>query len=327
MATTKETTFRSFTPEQAAAYASGRGDSYPEPLYQTILDFHSGAKETVLDVGTGPGKAVWDLLRYFDKAIGCDTSPEMVGRAKQDAVARGVAHRSTFFIVGGEDCASTLSNLNDEDKEEKMDAITAAMAAHWFSLPDFYTQAAQLLRPGGTLAMWTCSSFHVHPSVPRHESLQRILSHLEDELLGPYMLPGNILAGNAYEDLALPWDNSNTPALFDKSSFKRVDWDWYGVPSAPPRGTDRTPGLFLFGKKTMLEEMEAGFDSASAVIRWREANLEISGTEEGDPVQVTMRDLRDVVDRGRDSGSRSDEWWDGRLFCAPSCSLLLMRRA
>lgn len=305
--TSRDETFRSFTPQQAADYAAGRGGAYPAPIYESILDFHTGPRRLVFDVGTGPGKAVWDLLAYFDRAVGCDTSPEMIAQATRDAAPAAIAPRVRFAVGSGEECAHVL---RPTDELGQVDVITVAMAAHWLDLPAFYASAARCLRPGGTLAMFTCSSSYIHPSHPRHREIQAVLSELEDGMLGSYMTPGNALSRHGYRDIALPWTTGC--AAFEASSLQRRDWDWEGVPSAP-RLSDGCPGPFLFGEPITLAQAEAAFGSASAVVRWRAANPEKAGTEE-DCVKLTMRRLREVV------GEESPE-----LILGPSCSLVLMR--
>ena len=320
--TPRDTTFRAFTPEQAAAYASGRGGAYPEPLYQTIIDYHDGKRELCLDVGTGPGKAVWDFLKYFDRCIGCDASVEMIEQAKRDAIRLGVSDKTQFVTSDGERCAAALAKLGVE--EGQVDAITVAMAAHWLDLPAFYISAAKCLRPGGTLAMWTASSYYCHPSVPNHKAIQAALSHLEDDLLGPYMTSGSLLSKGAYEKLPLPWtiDNASTSCTstnastgdcpFDKASFERSDWDRNGIPSSPPL-PDGSPGPYLLGREETLESGATALSSSGPVIRWRQAHREKANTEE-DPVVMTAKRLREIMDGNE------------RFMTGNSCSLLLMRR-
>ncbi|KAK4549158.1 hypothetical protein LTR36_007616 [Oleoguttula mirabilis] len=314
MATTpRDPTFRVFTAEQAAAYASGRAGSYPDALYQSIMNFHHGKRELCLDVGTGPGKAVWDLLNYFDRCIGCDAGAEMIEQAKKDAARLGVTDRAAFVLAPAESCADTLAQPNFPPASA--DVITVAMAAHWFDLPAFYASAAQALRPGGTLAMWTASSYYCHPAVPNHEAIQRILTELEDGHLADYMAEGNKLTRGGYEQLPLPWSSSNnepSSGLFDETSFQRRDWDRDGVPSAPALA-DGTPGPFLLGKSRTMEQAIATMSSSGPVIRWRQAHPEKAETEE-DPLMVTEKRLREIMDG-------ADE-----LVGSPSCSLLLMRR-
>ena len=106
---TQESTFRSFSTEQAATYAATRGSAYPQPLYQAIFDYHQGERKAVLDVGTGPGNALRALLHYLDYGIGCDASVGMIDQAQKDAEKNGFAERTTFVVAGAEDCAKAVS--------------------------------------------------------------------------------------------------------------------------------------------------------------------------------------------------------------------------
>ncbi|KAF7198107.1 putative S-adenosylmethionine-dependent methyltransferase CRG1 [Pseudocercospora fuligena] len=287
--TSKDQTFTSFTPEQAAAYASNRGRAYPSALYSRILEYHTGSRDVFFDVGTGPGKVVFDLLPFFKKGLGCDAGVGMIEQAKK-------GRRS--------------SRSRGEDK---LCHLRRREAVHWFDLPKFYESAAKVLKPGGTLAMWTASSIFVHPSAPSHKELQEIISDLGDNLLGPYHVPGNLLSQGAYDKLQLPWDFSETQGLFEKASFHRRDWDRDGVSSAPPL-EDGTPGPFLLGREATLDQFTAALGSASSVIRFREAHPEKAHGEE-DPINITTRRLREVMGENE------------KVNGGPSCHLLLMRRS
>ncbi len=304
----KERTFTHFTPEQAAQYASGRGSSYPQELYDTILSYHQGERNQLLDVGCGPGKVVFDFVSSFKHGIGVDSSVSMIEQAKKDAVNRGVSDKTQFFAYTGEQCDRPLN----EKQAEHADVITVAMAAHWMDMPAFYKAAEGALTPGGTLAIWTCSSLYVHPSTPNANALQEALYDLEDGMLSPYFHAGNVLTRNAYETLPLPWTIEGFESSFEKGSFVRKDWDRHGVPSAPDKA-DGTPGPYMMYEDVQLTYLERGLGTASAVIRWRDANPTKAHTEE-DPVAITMKRLRE-----RSGGSES-------LLISPSVSLLLMRR-
>ncbi|KAI6881371.1 UNC-50 family protein [Hortaea werneckii] len=320
-----DTTFRNFTAQQAAEYASGRGGSYPEPLYETILDFHQGKRDLCMDVGTGPGKVVWDLLNYFTHCIGSDASEQMIQHAKQEALSRHVAHRTTFLPIEAEHCGDPALLHHAGFEPNTIDLITVATAAHWFHFPAFYLSAAQALRPGGTLAIWTTSSYFCHPSVPGHREIQSLLNTLEDEMLGPYMTPGNRLARRCYDHLPLPWTplatsaamgggvaQNPSAAFFDEATFERKHWDRDGVPSGPPL-SDGSPAPYLFEREVDLHADVKGFSSSGPVIRWREANPEKANTDQ-DPIRVIAQRLKQVV------GEQT------KLVLAPSCTLLLFRR-
>ncbi|KAK5114269.1 hypothetical protein LTR62_002520 [Meristemomyces frigidus] len=304
-----EKTFKSFTPEQAAAYATGRGQSYPEPLYEAIIRYHQGKLDTVLDVGTGPGKVVRDMLQYCEKGIGCDASVNMIEQAKLDAAQRGLSDQTSFHVADAEHCDEAVT----ESGLQHVDLITAGTAAHWFDMPRFYAAAAKALRSGGTIAMWAPSSYYIHPSEPRAEEIQAILSNLEDNYLKPYMQPGSLLARQGYEKLPLPWQSPDLKHLFVESAFEHVDWDLGGVPSAPPLA-DGTPGPFLMSSGWSMKQAMAGLSSSSPVIRWREAHPDKALTEE-DPIMLTANALKKFIGE------------EGTLKAASALSLLLLRRA
>ncbi|KAK5173164.1 uncharacterized protein LTR77_003286 [Saxophila tyrrhenica] len=282
----KDPTFIQFTPAQARAYAQGRGSSYPPPLYDALLAYHTGPKNTHRDIGTGPGKVVFDLKPHFTTSIGTDTSAGMIEEARKAASALDLSS-CTFAQAAGEECAADLP-----DGEGSVDVITAAMSAHWLQLPAFYASAAKALRPGGTLAIWTCTSLYAHPSMPNAARVQAVVSELEDGALREYHNSGTALTRAAYQTLDLPWKVSPSVDEFDEGSFVRQEWDKGGIPSA-----DGGKGPFLHDREVSVEDLGRGLASASSVIRWREAHSEKAGGEK-DPVVVAMKGVRDALGGG-----------------------------
>lgn len=306
--TSRDKTFVAFTPEQAAKYASGRSHSYPEPLYQALLKYHTGPRETLLDVGTGPGKVIFDLLPQFARALGCDASPGMIEQAKSGAEKRNVHERVFFVECTGEQCANALKDA----AIETVDMVTVAMAAHWLDLEPFYSSAAKALRPGGTLAMWTAVSLYCHPSTPNAAAVQDVIDDIQDRMLQSHTTPGNRMTRSAYKTLPLPFDIPGLEYEFDRATFIRKEWDIEGVPSAPDNA-DGSAGPFLKHVVTKLEDLERGLETSSSVIRWREANPDKALTGD-DPVKLTVRRLRELM------GGEG-------LVVSPSFVLLMMKRA
>ncbi|KAI7291590.1 UNC-50 family protein [Hortaea werneckii] len=298
-----DTTFRNFTAQQAAAYASGRGGSYPQPLYETILDFHLGNRDLCMD----------RRQRADDRT------------SQNEALFRHLNHRTTFLTAEDAHCGDPTLLHHAGFNPNSIDLVTVAMAAHWFQSPAFYLSAAQALRPGGTLAIWTTSSYFCHPSVPGYREIQTLLHTVEDERLGPYTTPGNRLARQCYDDLPLPWsplppsaaaggEDAQNPcaALFDEAAFERKHWDRDRVPSALALPDCSSPP-FLLGREVDLHGDLKGLGSSWPVIRWREANPGKVGTEQ-DPIRVIADRLKRVV------GEQT------KLVLAPSCTVLLFRR-
>lgn len=118
-----ESTFTNFTSAQAATYASERGDSYPPALYDAILNYYHQSKpksktplqthdeggskgngDVLLDIGTGPGTALYDLLPWFERGIGIDPGREMIEAARRDVRFGSVGGKARFEVCGAEGC-------------------------------------------------------------------------------------------------------------------------------------------------------------------------------------------------------------------------------
>jgi len=269
-------TFRHYSTDQAAKYAQNR-DGHPQLLYDTIIKYHTetgGQLDTVLDLGCGPGNATRDLARYFDHAYGADAGAEMIGQAQNLGGKTRAGNDIEYRVAAAEDVGEAQGI-----KSGSVDMITVAMAAHWFRMNDFWPNAKKLLKVGGTVAIWTRASYYVHPETPHFEELQRLFSHLEDNVLVPYEEPGNKLSRGMYNDLTLPWQVHPPVAGFSEAeeNFKRVEWNKDG--KVEP-GKD-----FLGGGAFTPGQIERALGTASMVTRWREANPEVANTE-NDPVKL-----------------------------------------
>ncbi len=99
----------------------------------------------------------------------------MIAEATKASTALALSPSPTFVQSAGENCDAALA------EGQQADLITCAMSAHWLQLPAFYPSAARALRPGGTLAIWTCTSMYADPSTPNAEAVQAVLRELEDE--------------------------------------------------------------------------------------------------------------------------------------------------
>jgi len=125
-------TFRSYSAEQAKAYASHRS-SYDPAVYQTIFDYHAangGHFGLVLDCGCGPGNATRDLALAFDQAIGTDAGTAMIDAAREV----GGKTRSGADIRFDVAPAETFSQVEGL-KPESVDMLTVASMDYLF--PEF----------------------------------------------------------------------------------------------------------------------------------------------------------------------------------------------
>ena len=108
--------------------------SYPAELIDELAASHPQA---VLDVGCGTGKAASLLVERGLSVLGVEIDPQMA------AVARGHGIDVEVSDFEGWD-----------DRGRRFDLITAAQAWHWVDPDAGARKAAQLMRPGATLALF-----------------------------------------------------------------------------------------------------------------------------------------------------------------------------
>jgi SAM-dependent methyltransferase len=123
--------------EVARLYDEAR-PSYPDEAFEMIIEYGALAPgDRILEVGAGTGKATekW-LVRGFD-VLALEPSAGMADVLRPKGVHVEV---TTFEEWTGD---ATLFRL-----------VTAAQAWHWVDGADRYERAAQVLEPGGTLALF-----------------------------------------------------------------------------------------------------------------------------------------------------------------------------
>lgn len=137
---------------------------YPDQLFADLA--RSTALHTtdarVLEIGTGTGQATRGLLARGWSVVGLEPGPELA------AVARRVlAGHGEVTIVG-----SPFERW--QSGGEPFDLVFAATSWHWLDPRVAYRRAAELLRPGGHLAI--VATEHVSPSDgdPFFQQVQRI---------------------------------------------------------------------------------------------------------------------------------------------------------
>ncbi|KAJ5802391.1 S-adenosyl-L-methionine-dependent methyltransferase [Penicillium pulvis] len=297
MSTLSDPTFTNYTNDQAQKYAQLRG-TYADPLLNTIIDRHvktGGKFEVLADVGCGPGNATKPLARSFDYVVGLDPGVEMINTARGLGGKTAIGQSIIYAVSGAESIASSIrEHLPSVEENKGVDMVTAAMAAHWFEMPKFWSEAARIVKPGGSVALWTHSSLFCHPSTPNAEQVQKALFYLEREILAPYELPENRLSRDYYDNLPLPWTIGDdiVEKAFPKAAFVRMEWDRDGV---------LTDGKNFFNgsDETTVKGISDSLQTASMVTRWREAHPDLVDTDL-DCVTVAMAEVRKALGIGMD---------------------------
>lgn len=273
-----ERTFRAFTKDQGANYAQHRRGYHPK-FYKDLIDRHTstgGELQTLLDVGCGPGTATLALAPQFKHVIGLDPSEGMISTARSLASSSPTPEHVRFEISKAEDLGSHLS---PPIQDASIDLITAATAAHWFDMTRFWAQAARVLKPGGTVALWTVGDVRIDPSMPNAAAIQAACDEHEERYVMPFYEPGNFMCRNLYIDLPLPWTVTPPVADFEKASFHRQEW-------GPENAAEE---FFEGGGFTVdFDKMEMIYSTASPIQRWREAHPDAVGTEK-DVIRMLRR--------------------------------------
>jgi len=274
---TEESTFRSYSPSSSKLYAALRRKYHPT-VYQTILNHHKftgGQLDHVLDVGCGPGLATQDLAPHFAHATGLDAGSSMIAVARSLGLQTASSEPVRFELSSAE----AMEGVEDGS----VDLITAANAAHWFDMPAFWKRAAQVLKPGGSVAVWTSGEIAAHGDTPNAVAINEAFARFKEEYLRPYYERGNLLTEGGYRDLGMPWDVEPVVGGFDDSSLFRKEWDvsteQFFVGSEVPFTTE------------MFEKMWA---TSSPVTRWRQAHPGAEGTEE-DVVRIMRREVERLL--------------------------------
>ena len=123
----------------ARRYAAGR--PYFHPL--AIENIHALCGFTTrldraIDVACGTGQSTLALLDVAEDIVGVDASPDMLAQAPRHP-------RIRYVQAAAEELPGDLGEF---------DLLTVALGFHWFKREPFMRHAAQLVKPGGWLAIY-----------------------------------------------------------------------------------------------------------------------------------------------------------------------------
>lgn len=154
----------------AQQYLAGR-PGYPDVVYATLVDRCGLSPQTrVLEIGAGAGQATLPLL-----ALGARVTAVEPGAGLAAQLTTRTAGQNLDVIV------SRFETV--ELPAQGFDLIVSATAFHWVDPAVGYPKCAQLLRPGGWLALWWTIWGDQNRSDPLHERLQPLLARKAPQLL------------------------------------------------------------------------------------------------------------------------------------------------
>ncbi|KAM3916525.1 putative methyltransferase isoform 2-T2 [Leptodactylus fuscus] len=112
--------------------------------------------EMAVDVGCGTGRYTLPLAPHFKKVLGIDISGSQINVAKQYCPAKNVS----YMVAPAEKLPLRTASV---------DLVNAGLAAHWFTVDKFASEAVRVLKTKGCLAL--------HAFYPATEIEYKDLSH------------------------------------------------------------------------------------------------------------------------------------------------------
>jgi SAM-dependent methyltransferase len=187
----------------ARSYASYR-PHYPPALFDWVCSV-TARRERAWDCGTGSGQAAAALAERFAEVVASDPSVDQLANA---AAASGLC----YVAMTAEQTALRAGSV---------DLVTVAQALHWFDRPRFFAEVDRVLRPGGTLAVWSYGLLAVGPSVDRH------VHHLYRDVLGPYWPSERSFVDSGYAGIALPYAELASPHIAMEAEWSLAEFAGY----------------------------------------------------------------------------------------------------
>lgn len=169
---------------------------YPAELAAFLAGLVSD-RQSALDVGCGNGQLTCLLADYFESVTGTDPSEAQINSA--------VPHERVIYHC------TAAEALPRDGKQYNL--ITAAQAAHWFQLEQFYREVRRVAAPEAVIALVSYGVLQLDDQLN-----ERFLHFYYDEI-GPYWPPERQLVDNGYRDIHFPFDEIPAPTL-------RISYQW-----------------------------------------------------------------------------------------------------
>ncbi|KJZ77941.1 hypothetical protein HIM_02578 [Hirsutella minnesotensis 3608] len=294
----------------AAGYATAR-PTYPASLFKTILNFHQGPKDFLLDLGCGHGLIAREMSPHFGKAVGVDMSAGMIKQASS------MTHdsRISFRQGGAEDLAFV--------QDKSVDMVVAGQAAHWFDYAKAWPELSRVVRPGGSLAFWGYKD-NILVGHPRANKVFEQFCYGKGEIA-----PGVIGMERFWEQ---PGRSKIRTLMRDvqppEAEWVDVQHILYDVQGDAAQAPDVERAWMR--KRITLGELEAYVRTYSAFQGWRDAHPQArSRQESGD--KDSAGDLADmlmdrIVETEPEWQATGDKWRDVEVETVWGTYILLARR-
>ena len=174
---------------------------YPPALFE-FLAAQCPRRALAWDCACGNGQATTGIAALFRRVVATDASARQIAQAPPLA---NVEWRVAPAEHSGLDAAS-------------IDLVTVAQALHWLPRVAFHTEVERVLRPGGVYAV-----IHYGRMQAALPSINELVQHYHDEVVGPYWPPERRLLDDGYRELPLPYPLEATPSFDIVARWQALD--------------------------------------------------------------------------------------------------------
>jgi SAM-dependent methyltransferase len=203
---------RNLFTDDVTSYAEGR-PGYPEEVYDLLRDVCGlGSGTRVLEIGPGTGQATGPLLDRGADVTAVELGAGMAAHLRHEHAGRALT------VVEGAFESVALEGAS-------FDLVAAATSFHWVPAEHAVPRCAELLRPGGWLALWWNYFGDPHRADPFHHALTPILERVAPELIDEASA-GNAGAGHhPYAiDVAARTAEIDRTGAFGPVRHERIAW-------------------------------------------------------------------------------------------------------
>lgn len=115
---------------------------YPQELYETLRARCGSSVASILEIGPGTGLATIDLVKFFspDQLVGVEADTVLAEHLRAKTV------NSVIKVVN--------SRFELYENDRLFDLACCAAAFHWLEPDVTFCRLRQMVRPGGTVALW-----------------------------------------------------------------------------------------------------------------------------------------------------------------------------
>jgi hypothetical protein len=284
----------------AVSYATFR-PSYPAQLFKTVLSYHQGVSNTLLDLGAGHGLISRELSPSFKHVMCTDPSESMVKQAKASTPS---SFSNISFHLGS---AENLSFVDDGT----VDMVVAGQAAHWFDYSKAWPQLALKVRPGGTLAFWGYKD-NIFVDYPKATKVLDEYCYGDDTLGSYWEQPGRNILRDKLTDI-IPPEN-------DWSDVIRHEYE------PGTRGKGSGVGELLMQKTLNLGEMEGYVRTFSAFHNWVADHPDKKARKDGGDGDIVDEMFDRMLEVEPEWAANGDNWRDFELENEWGSAILLARK-